>query len=108
MINQFECRSDRKRDKVRFNAVKKKETRKKGRKGRNELSAFEILEAETENVANRYVRVHDPLRRYMLHDETEIANNDATEQYAPLTLICIKSVRIVSISNAVYTWLTVS
>jgi len=75
------------------------------KKGRNELSAFEILEAETENVANRYARLHDPLRRsrYMLYDETEIANNDATEQYAPLTLICIKSVRIVSISNAVYT-----
>lgn len=95
------------------NAIKRDSNATQRRKGRNESATFEILRrTETENEVNRYARVHDPPRRSSvvicaLHGEIEIANNSAMEQYAPLTLICIKGVRIVSISNVVYTWLTV-
>lgn len=84
--------------KMRFNVEENNEI-KRGKK--RTARPFKI-----ENEANRYPRVYDSLRRslvYALHGEIEIANNSATEQYAPLTLICIKGVRIVSISNAVYT-----
>lgn len=120
MINQFECHDNRVYDKMRF---QHDSMRKKGKQARREkrekpVTHFwnpEKKKDELENEANHYARarVDDPLRRsplaiHALHDEIEIANNAAMEQYAPLTLICIKGVRIVSISNAVYTWLTVS
>lgn len=93
------------------NAIRREKKNKgseKMKKGRNESPAFEILElkSRTKRIATLACTILLADRRsaiHALHGEIEIANNGATEQYAPLTLICIKGVRIVSISNAVYT-----
>lgn len=77
---------------------------REGERERNESPLLKSSLPESRERGSRFARVH-PFRRLTIytHSEIEIANNDATEQNAPLTLICIRGVRIVSISNAVYT-----
>lgn len=111
MINQFECHDDREHDKARF---ERDSTWKKKREARREKKRRETSHPPLKSSSRNRERGESLRSRarssssiaardiYTLHGEIEIANNDATEQYA-LTLICIKGVRIVSISNAVYT-----